>query len=376
MFTIERTDIKPAFGKTLKEVLCEYNTTNVLGFNHRYGTHQFLNLNPYAIKILEQNPEYIYPDILCRNVSQDSFNLLQTLNIDISHYISALSRFYSKTLDAYLHAGQIHDYLCKIGMLSVNLRCLSTNPRAIPFLERHMDLIEWDGLSSNHEAIDILERFQEKINYEYLTLNQNPRAMSILREHKDKIKWDWLSSNSCDEAIDILIENPQNINYMSLACNKNPRAIEILMNNVKKISWELLSGNHCTKAVQLLKEHSNKIDWNTLCCEAKTKEQFDLIRSNLGKVRWEFLCFNPSELAVKLLEEHPEKIVWGYSLRYQNVFETITTYDYAGIRGARHDLHQEFHAWAGHPSMITKKWKDWGFDTYGLDEAEEAEAEA
>jgi hypothetical protein len=163
---------------------------------------------------------------------------------------------------------------------------------------------------------------------------------------------------------------------MSLACNKNPRAIEILMNNVKKISWELLSGNHCTKAVQLLKEHSNKIDWNTLCCEAKTKEQFDLIRSNLGKVRWEFLCFNPSELAVKLLEEHPEKIVWGYSLRYQNVFETITTYDYAGIRGARHDLHQEFHAWAGHPSMITKKWKDWGFDTYGLDEAEEAEAEA
>jgi hypothetical protein len=291
---------------------------------------------------------------------------MNSLKIKEDFYLLSLHYIYDcNILDTYL--------LDTITYNISDLTLLSATPRAIPFLRRNMDRIQWGALSLNAEALDFLESFPENIDYISLSSNRNPRAMKILRENLDKVNWSRLSGNPCNEAIDILIENPQNINYEWMSINTNPRAIDILKNNndIHEIRWYGLSSNSCYKAVQLLTEHPNNINWDVLCRFAETKEQFALIRANLGCVEWDSLCSNPSELAVKLLEEHPDKIHWVHSLKSQNIFETITTYDYAGIRGARRDLHQEFHAWAGHPSMITKKWKDWGFDTYGLDETDE-----
>jgi hypothetical protein len=71
--------------------------------------------------------------------------------------------------------------------------------------------------------------------------------------------------------------------------------------------------------------------------------------------------------------EFPEKIQWHFTLGNQDVFETKYRYNYAGIRQVRHRLHEEFHAWAGHPSKMSTKWVDWGFEgALGSEEDEES----
>jgi hypothetical protein len=40
------------------------------------------------------------------------------------------------------------------------------------------------------------------------------------------------------------------------------------------------------------------------------------------------------------------------------MYEIEYVYDYNAILKAKYDIHQEYHAWVGHPSRINK-WKDW-----------------
>jgi len=55
---------------------------------------------------------------------------------------------------------------------------LSSNPNAIHILEQNMDEIDWDELSANPNAIHLLEQNIDKINWHMLS--QNPNA----RKHK------------------------------------------------------------------------------------------------------------------------------------------------------------------------------------------------
>jgi hypothetical protein len=62
---------------------------------------------------------------------------------------------------------------------------------------------------------------------------------------QDKIYWRWLSSNP--NAIHLLEQNPDKINWFYLS--KNPNAIHILEKNPDKICWYALSTN--PNAIQL-----------------------------------------------------------------------------------------------------------------------------
>jgi hypothetical protein len=131
--------------------------------------------------------------------------------------------------------------------------------------------------------------------------------------------------------------------------------------------------NPCPVALEILAQNKQHINWGLFCSHASTKEQFAFLRANLDHVEWSCVCLNSSDLAVDLLKEHPHRIEWWDSLGCQNVFQTVTDYDYAGIREARRDLHEEFHAWAGHPSKILTHWRAWGFDTGAFDDGEGAD---
>ena len=48
---------------------------------------------------------------------------------------------------------------------------LSTNPNAISILENNIDKINWYNLSQNQNAIHLLEQKLDKINWNYLSLN-------------------------------------------------------------------------------------------------------------------------------------------------------------------------------------------------------------
>jgi hypothetical protein len=60
--------------------------------------------------------------------------------------------------------------------------------------------IDWNGLSLNTNAIDLLKENKDNINWNFLSENKN--AINILEENKNKINWNWLSGNP--NAIELL----------------------------------------------------------------------------------------------------------------------------------------------------------------------------
>ncbi len=67
---------------------------------------------------------------------------------------------------------------------------LSENPNAIHILEKHLDKVEWWFLSRNENAIHILEKNIDKINWPCLSCNKN--VISILEKNLDKVDLSFL----------------------------------------------------------------------------------------------------------------------------------------------------------------------------------------
>jgi methionine-rich copper-binding protein CopC len=197
----------------------------------------------------------------------------------------------------------------------------------------YLDDIDWEGLSSNPNAIDLLQKYSYKINWSWLSGNTNPRAIEMLKTHshsidwrvlsanpaaidmlkskiekeskmnerqleklKDKIDWDMLSQNPNPEAIKILKANPDNINLDFLSAN--PSAIDILKANVDDISWYELSANTNPEAIELLKTKFYKINWELL---SANPAGIDLLKTYPGNIKWNYLSQNPN--AIKMLKK-------------------------------------------------------------------------
>ena len=197
----------------------------------------------------------------------------------------------------------------------------------------YLDDIDWESLSSNPNAIDLLQKYSYKINWSWLSGNTNPRAIEMLKTHshlidwrvlsanpaaidmlknkiekeskmnerqleklKDKIDWDMLSQNPNPEAIKILKANPDNINLDFLSAN--PAAIDILKANTDDISWYELSANTNPEAIELLKTKFYKINWELL---SANPAGIDLLKSYPGNIKWNYLSQNPN--AIKMLKK-------------------------------------------------------------------------
>ena len=53
--------------------------------------------------------------------------------------------------------------------------------------------INWNGLSLNPNAIELLKENKNKINWTYLS--KNPNAIELLKKNKNKINWNYFSRN-------------------------------------------------------------------------------------------------------------------------------------------------------------------------------------
>jgi len=51
----------------------------------------------------------------------------------------------------------------------------------------NVNKLNWDGLSRNPSAINLLEKNIDKINWDILSLN--PNALYLLEQNLDKINW-------------------------------------------------------------------------------------------------------------------------------------------------------------------------------------------
>ena len=107
----------------------------------------------------------------------------------------------------------------------INWYYLSRNPNAIQLLEKNQDKICWTALSVNPNAIELLEKNLDKIHIHSLNY-YNPNSYEILRKNHDYINWDTLSANP--DAIDLLIKNSSKINWCFLSKNPSDKAIELI----------------------------------------------------------------------------------------------------------------------------------------------------
>ena len=380
MYHTETTEFNPVFGATLGDVIHriqQYQATvpeqeKSLFYRFTTGRHytKMISGNPHATNLLKQCPHLICMESLQQNPSMYASDIIYKERV---HTSPPYYNEYSEILDTILTTDDPES------IPPFSRQLLSGIPKAAPFLLKNQSIIHWKTLSSNPEAIHLLEENPEKISYFYLSSNTNPRAIEILRQNMTKINWDRLSKNPCQEAIELLMEYPNKIIWDSLAENPSPFALPLIKMGFeeRKFRWYGLSMlNKNPLVFHLLKENPSDIHFSMLCKYAKTKEQFDYIRENMDQIDWEIISSNPNPRALELLKEFPDKIAWHYALGCQDVFETTAEYNYEGIRQARRDLHSEFHAWAGHPSKMSTKWKDWGFDGAVYEEEGEEDEDA
>lgn len=241
----------------------------------------------------------------------------------------------------------------------LNWNALSENPYAMNLLLQNPKKINWSALSRNESAMDILEKNPEKIDW--FNLCQNPSAMTLLKRNKHKIHLQALTINTNPEVLEILnyfrknkiIPNllDSNIkfdkwdeteynNIDKLLCS-NINAIDIIKknveeNNTNKICWHRISRNE--NALSIIYQNKDKISWPWLC---GNKHAISILRDNQENIHWSILCGNENAMglleenedkiywkvlsknpaAIDILEKNPEKINWEYLSRNPEIFE-------------------------------------------------------
>lgn len=274
----------------------------------------------------------------------------------------------------------------------INWYFLSSNPNAIKLLEANPDKIYFREFCKNLNAIHFLSNNKDKICGR--ELSKNPNAGKLLKENyrrssrtrldwnkvwrnpsifnglmllrdmrvffisdtfgcmnvDNRIDWHRLSSNS--NAIEFLTNNHDKINWIKLSSNK--AAIDLLTANQNKIDWVRLSKN--PNAIELLTANPNKIDW---CNLSKNPNAIELLKANPDKIDWHNLSMNPN--AIEFMESNQDKIDWGSIWHNPSIF----TYDYDTIKKTKHDLHRNLIEYLYHPNKIAKHLEVYDdLDTY------------
>jgi hypothetical protein len=204
---------------------------------------------------------------------------------------------------------------------------LSKNPNAIHILETNVDKLEWSwGISTNPNAFHLYLQHHETDTMapDYLPwywLCKNTRAVNWIHiNYPQYIDWSSLSSNP--NALWLLEQYPDRIDWNELCYNPNPKAVEWVQHNIHRVSrigtssggWGGLSGN--PSAVHLLEEYSERLDKECLCMNPKA---IPLLLQHPEMIHWGWLSLNPS--AMDLLETHPEQVNIGYLIENPSIFQ-------------------------------------------------------
>jgi hypothetical protein len=139
----------------------------------------------------------------------------------------------------------------------------------------------------------------------------------VLLDWIDDSKLDWFGLSSNPNAIYLLEKNPSKINWKELS--PNPNAIRLLEKNQEKIDWKQLSGN--PNAIHLLEQNQDKTDWRELYWNPNARhlvtlkqEEINRIKSNIEvcpeTIKWDMMSLFQDQNAINLLEKNPEKIDW------------------------------------------------------------------
>jgi hypothetical protein len=141
-----------------------------------------------------------------------------------------------------------------------------------------------------------------KLNYDFLSGNKN--AIELLKKSPDKIDWSNLCMNK--NAIELLKTNPDKINWYILPSNNN--VIKLLKDN---IYWDHLSENE--NAIELLRNNQDKIDWDNISLNSSIfTYDYEKIKKNFEELGEEIIAkaLHPKRI-FRLIEEYGEEEIYN-----------------------------------------------------------------
>jgi hypothetical protein len=162
---------------------------------------------------------------------------------------------------------------------------------------------------------------EDKLNINFLCQNECLGAIQLIEEKfLDKMvndpickeSWNYLSKNSTYEAVLLLEKNFDEINFYELSKNTCPKAIEIIKKNIengKNIGWSMINANNSIEAINLLKENPDKL-WISCLCRNNSSlvpSLLEMIPDANEKLDYFFLAFNKADWALDLLEKEYKK---------------------------------------------------------------------
>jgi|694.fasta_scaffold09537_17 hypothetical protein len=331
------------------------------------GLLDWINLNNLDWDYLSSNPNSIAIYLLSQNIEKiNKYSLSENKNIkEFTTKNSICFEFIKKHMnksngfDIDQIVKKSDDInIFKLFIEIINWDYLSSNPYAIEILKKNLNNINWSLLSSNPNAIELLEAYPYKINWDYLS--SNPNAIKLLEANPKKINWTELSINP--NAIELLKANPEKINWPRLCLN--PNAIELLKENPEKIDWNYLSSN--PNAIDLLKTNIKMVKWCKVC-KIRNYKAINLIRNYFDKKNYKYLDWlelSRNPYAIDLLKENQDKIKWNYLSLNPAIFK----YNYEYMKESRKDLNEEIISMALNPIRINDLMKKYGrdivYDTY------------
>lgn len=274
----------------------------------------YLSKQPYAIHLLEQYPDKIIWDELCKNpaamhllkqnINRINWNILSGNPGAISLLEENLDKinwtFASTNINA-IHL--LEQNLDK----DIDWIYISENINAIPIIEKNLDKVDWTRLSCNINAVHLFEANISKLNF--YNLAKNPNAIPVLTKYltgplgplkNDIYFWELLSTNS--NAISLLEQNLDKINWNYLMENTNIKAIELLqknvMNNTNMKEMQIFPGKLCLNpsAIPIIEQYLDKLTPFEWMCLSSNPNAVHILEKNMDKICWSVLCKNPNAI--------------------------------------------------------------------------------
>jgi hypothetical protein len=175
--------------------------------------------------------------------------------------------------------------------------------------EKLDDKISWHDLSENPIAVDLLDIYEDDIIWEAICNNTNPKVLKLI-EKKIKEDRDELDwEELSSNPIAINLLKKYPIDYSGLSANSSDEAIQLLQKKPKKIDMAMLSANTNPKALKLLKPEK-LTDWTNLS-KNPLPEAIKILKDNFTKIEWKWLSYNSSDEAIQLLKDNYDNINWN-----------------------------------------------------------------
>lgn len=213
-------------------------------------------------------------------------------------------------------------------------------PNFIHFMLTKLHIFSSPYLSKNSDAIYILMKHPELINWELFSTNSHPLAMEIIEQNivygkftkgdiviqcpriysSHSSYWKLLATNSNPKAVEIIEKyytrlyspdlDSEHIDFWRYL-SKNPNAIHLLEKYLEKypqnIYWDLIIQN--PNAIHIIEKNLDKIHIDDWDCFAGNPNAIHIIEKYLHKINyWYYLSGNPN--AMPILEKKLDMVDW------------------------------------------------------------------